>query len=301
MEEKEKKELKSDEVLDPDDFDDDEEDVKGDDEPDKDDTPSEKEPSKSDKSADDEDEQKQKEEKAKKERDSHFAELRRQKEAKEKEAKISREQEERERKIREEAKLEAELGILKENPYTGEKIVDAEDLKIYKLQKELDDEGKDPINDLPKRIAENARKAAKEAQERAEKEQKEKLELNTKINTEITELQNKYPKVNLSELAKDELFKECLNGRAGRWTQVEIYELYLQKKAEAEQKAKDDKTKGIVEEGGKKISQTPTSTTNGKRTSKKVEDMTDEEYEAYFAEKYGAQPRKKELVYGSSQ
>lgn len=285
-EEKNKGQAKEEEeLLNPDDFDEEEDEEEETDEPAETDPSKTKKPDESEKSAEESDEEEKKKEKAKK--DAHFAELRRQKEAKEKADKAEQERLAREQKIREEATLQAELGLLKTNPYTGEAITDAEDLKIYKLQKELEDEGKDPINDLPKRIAENARKAAAEQQKKLETEQKAKKEVDEKVNREINELREKYPKVNLAELARDELFKECLNGRAGRWTQVEIYELYLQKKAEAEKKRQEEETKELVDEGAKKITKTPSSSANGGKTSKSVEDMTREEFKAYFERKYG--------------
>lgn len=218
----------------------------------------------------------EKEEKAKK--NAHFAELRRRREAEEKE---------KERKIREEATIQAELGLLKRNPYTEEPITDAEDIKIYKIQKELDDEGKDPITDLPKRLAEINRKAIAEEKAKAEKEIAAKREQDDKISAEIKELREKYPKVDTAKLASDEIFKECLKGRAGRWSQTEIYELYLVKKAEADKKAEEEKTKSLVDKSAKKVTSTPTSTASGKISASSIADMSDEEFAKYWEEKYG--------------
>lgn len=212
-------------------------------------------------------------------KNAHFAEQRRQKEAKERE--------ERERKIREEAELKGALGVLRTNPYTDEPIRDEEDLRIYKLQKELDDEGKDPIADLPRKIAEVNRKANAEAKAKLEKESADKKARDDKIYAEIAELREKYPKVDTAKLANDELFKECLKGRAGRWSQLEIYELYLSKKAEADKKAEEEKMKNKVDESADKLTKTPSSQANGKVSPKDVSKMTDEEFEAYWKEKYG--------------
>lgn len=254
----------SDEILNPDDFEEEESE--------------ETDESESEQKTDDNQESdKEKEEKAK---NARAAERRRKREE------AQKAQEAREKKIREEAALNAELGILKVNPYTEEPITDAEDLKIYKLQKELDDEGKDPINDLPKRIAERARESAKQAKEQAENAEKEKTQLAEKINAEIKELRTKYPKVNTAELAADPLFQKCLEGRAGRWSQVEIYELYLREKADAEKKANEEKNKGEVEKAAKKISNPPSSNAKGNSPQKTIEDMTREEFERYFQEKY---------------
>lgn len=260
-----------DEMLDPSDFEDDEsKEIVSDDDKNTDED-KEAEP-KSEKSQED----LEKEEKAK---NAHFAELRRKKEAEEKE---------KERKIREEATLQAKLGILKTNPFTDEPISDEEDLKIYEIQRQLDDEGKDPIADLPRRLAEINRKSAKEAAEKVRKETEEKAKIDEKINAEIAELREKYPKVDTSKLANDELYKECLKGKAGRWSQVEIYELYLSKKAEADKKAKDDKAKETVDTSGKKMTSVPSSGANGKVTPTDINSMSDEEFKKYWNEKYGA-------------
>ena len=274
MEEEKKKveEVKTEEdkdVLDPDDFDEEEDEEEENGEADT-------------KTSEDEASKAKEEEEAEKEKNAKAAERRRKRE------KAQREREAREAKIREEATVQAKLGVLKTNPYTDEPIEDAEDLKIYEIQKQLDDEGLDPINDLPKRLAQNARKAAKEEAERLEKENKDKRELDEKVNREVTELRQKYPNVNLAELARDELFKQCLDGRAGRWTQVEIYEYYLQRKAEAAKAAKEDEVKKIAEEGAKKISNPPSSTARGSSPQKSVDEMSREEFETYFKNKYNA-------------
>lgn len=227
----------------------------------------------------------EKEKEAKK--NAQFAEMRRQKEAKEKAEKEEAERIAREQKIRDEATLKAELGILKKNPYTEEPIVDEDDLFIYKLQKELDDEGKDPVTDLPKKIAEYNRNAKKVAEQKANAEAKAKSDIDQKIANEVNELRNKYPDVNTAELAKDPLFREILDGKVGRWSQLEIYEYYLVKKAEAEKNKADKDNKTIIEENGKKITKTPSSSASGRHTPKSVESMTEEEFREYYNNKYG--------------
>lgn len=281
MEEKEKKanateeevEKDEDDILDPDDFDDEDESSEEDEESEK-----EEDKEESDEDEESEEDKKEKEEKAK---NAKAAERRRKREQ------AKKDRDAREAKIREEAAVQAELGILKVNPFTDEPIVDAEDLKIYKIQKQLDDEGKDPINDLPKRLAELARQETKKAKEQEENAQKEQKARADKINAEIKELVTKYPNVNTAELANDPLFQKCLEGRAGRWSQVEIYELYLREKSQAEKQAEDEKKKDTVEKNAKKMSNPPSSNSNGSTPSQKeVDEMTPEEFERYFEEKY---------------
>ena len=108
--------------------------------------------------------QKKKEEEQKK-KNSEFARRRREKEEADRKA--------REQKLMAQAKTQGKLEMIKTNPYTRESIEDEEDLKIYEIQKQLDDEGLDPLNDLPKRLAEIKRKELKKAEEQAkEKEEK---------------------------------------------------------------------------------------------------------------------------------
>ena len=219
----------------------------------------------------------EKEEQAKK--NAHFAEQRRKKEQAEREA--------REQKIREEATLNAKLGMVKTNPYTNDPISDEDDLEVYELMKQIDDEGGDPISDYPKKLLEIKKKAKAEAKAKADAEEREKTTRSLKIEEEIKELREKYPKVDTSALANDPLFQECLKGKAGRWSQVEIYELYLTKKAQADNEAQENEAKRATEEGSKNVSKTPSSNANGKSNPVKVENMTDAEFEAYWKRKYG--------------
>lgn len=224
--------------------------------------------------------EKEKEEKAK---NARSAEIRRKKEAEEK-----AERERRERAIREQATLEAKLDMIKVNPFTEEPIVDEEDLRVYEIQKDLETEGKDPIQDLPKRMAQLRRQETATAKKAKEEEEAKKKASDDKVAAEISELREKYPKVNTSELAKDPLFLECLNGRAGRWTQVEIYEYYLEKKAIADKKAEEERQKNLIDENGKRISQPPSSKGPGNNTPHtKVSDMTRDEFMDYWKKKYG--------------
>lgn len=244
------------------------------------DNSSKESPKESEKSA--EDLAKEKEEKAK--RDSHYAKLRREKEAKER-AEKEKQQAEREERIRKEAEIKAKLEMAKTNTFTNEPIVDEEDLKIFEIQQQLDAEGKDPINDLPKRLGEINRKKNKEAKELAEKQAKAQSESREKSKSEVAELREKYPKLNTAILAKDELFQELLEQRAGRWTLLEIYELYLTKK-EKETKKSTENAKEITKEA-EKMTKVPSSAGNGNKPSKSVADMTQQEFEEYWRNKYG--------------
>lgn len=223
----------------------------------------------------------------KKAKDAHYAKLRREKEAKEK-AEREAEQKAREQKIREEAILQGKMEMAKVNTYTDEPITDEEDLKNFEIMKQLDAEGKDPINDFPKRLAEINRKKAADAKKQLEDEQKEQSSRQTKIANEIKELREKYPDLNTAQLADDELFKEVQKGKAGRWSLVEIYELYLSEKEKREAEKADKESKDTVDKSTKKFTSTPSSKANGKTITKKVSDMTAEEFAEYWENKYGS-------------
>ena len=204
--------------------------------------------------------QKSKEEEQKK-KNSEFARRRREKEEAERLAK--------EEKLKNQAKVEAQLEILKVNPFTQEKIEDEEDLKIYKIQKELDDEGLDPISDLPKRLAEIKRKEKQESSKKTEEEAK----LKEKINQDLDDFRKKYPKVDTKALSKDEDFlKFAYEGdKVGRWTTAEIYEMYNLKKGNS---ANDDAMKNKeVEEVTNKMSKNPSSNPSGRIPNKSIENL----------------------------
>ena len=171
--------------------------------------------------------------KAQADKNAYYAKLRRQREAEEKTNK--------EKEIREAAKLEAELGLLKKNPYTDEPIVDEEDLKIYKLQKAIEERGGDPVTELPKAIAEANRKEAQQRKVQAEQNQA----TQAKLAEEAKELFEKYPEANGTAQDDQELI-DLLTEKGGRWTMTECYE-YLQMTRKREQatqtKAKIEKEK----------------------------------------------------------
>jgi translation initiation factor IF-2 len=216
--------------------------------------------------------------KAEAEKNAYHAKKRREREAAEKA--------QREKQIRDEATLEAELKMMKVNPYTNEKIVDEEDLKIYKLQKQIEDDGGDPLADLPKALAHQNRKEAQERKKLAEQSQANQ----NKLAEEAKELFAKYPEA-MNTAQNDQELLDLMAEKSGRWTMVECYEHLVQKrKVEANVKKKaqnDQKKKEVVGEATKKYNKTPSSQPNGSKNSEKsVLTMTDEEFEKFWKSKY---------------
>lgn len=198
----------------------------------------------------DEKEKSKKEEQDKNER-ARQAKARREREAKEREA--------REKQIRDEAYLKGKLDSTKVNTFTEEPIEDEYDLFIFETQKQLEKEGKDPISDLPKRLAEINRKNAKEASEK----ESEKNKLNEQIDKEFTEFRGKYPTIKISELLQDPDFKDYADGRLGKGgkTLTQLYENFLKLKekfgGKNEKEEEDDGKRGAPSPtGGRKPSKT---------------------------------------------
>lgn len=203
---------------------------------------------------DDEDKEKDKEKSKKKvqskEERAYHAKKRREREAKEREA--------REKEIEQKAYLKGKLDSTTVNTYTEEPIKDEYDLFIFETQKQLEAEGKDPITDLPKRLAEINRNKAKEESEKANKQK----QLDEQIDKEFAEFSGKYPSIKIPELLKDPDFAEYADGRLGKGgkTLTQLYESFLKFKTKLSGKS------GEEEDNGQKPSPSP----NGGRKRQKT-------------------------------
>lgn len=274
-EEKKEKKTPPTEVLD-DDFDDEDEDLDLDDlDEDEDiddvdedeDEEEEKKGAKGKKGRDDDeedDDDTKKEEQDKAER-ARQAKARREREAKEREA--------REKEIERKAYLKGKLDSTKVNEFTEEAIEDEYDLFIYETQKALKAEGKDPIADLPKRLAEINRKKAKEESD----EETKKKQLNEKIDKEFAEFRGKYPSIKITELLSDPDFKDYADGRLGKGDKslTQLYENFLKLKkklgGKTEEESEDDGiTPSPSSTGGRKREKTPYSQMSKEQKEKEL-------------------------------
>jgi len=120
--------------------------------------------------------------------------------------------EEAETKAYEKGRLEAYKGKI--NPYTNKPISDLSDIEVYEMMYKLEQEGKDPINDLPDALSNKKRE-----EQKALTEQKER---NEKARQELEEFQTKYPDVNVQELLNDSFFNDYITGKTK--TLTELYE-----------------------------------------------------------------------------
>jgi hypothetical protein len=218
-----------------------------------------------------------------KEQRAEFARKRREKEAKEK---AEKERLAHEEQLKKEAATKAELDLVKTNPYTEEPIVDEYDLEVYKIQKKLEAEGKDPIKDLPKALANREREQGLARQ----KELKDKEVIDKQLKVEIADLRKKYPDVNTRDLGNDPLFLEISEEKEGRWTMTELYEEYLKRKDSgstsktAKEGEGDDPDLG---KAAKKITKQPSSNPGGKPLKENPMEMSDEEFIKAEADKKG--------------
>ena len=144
-----------------------------------------------------------------KEENSAFARQRREKEEAEK---LS--------KAREEARVQAVIDTLGGiNPYTQEKMVDAEDVNEYLLMKKIETQGDDPLEKYPSALKESKRE--QEKQDQAKREEQE------KARKDIEEFKTNYPNVNLNDLEQDEAFNDYVDGKLGRKSLSELYASYI--------------------------------------------------------------------------
>lgn len=135
-------------------------------------------------------------------------------------AQIRRKAEEDANKKIEEAKAKAyEEGKLavykgKINPYTNRPITDLADVEMYETMYQLEQDGKDPINDLPDALLNKRKEENKVIQEKKNLEEKTKKE--------VDEFVEKYPNVDLKELLDDSFFNDYIRGKNNSLT--ELYE-----------------------------------------------------------------------------
>lgn len=185
----------------------------------------------------------------------------------------------REEEIRKEAyakgKKDGKLEASKVNTFTNEPIKDEFDLEVFELQKKIEEEGGDPVSDLPKRWAALRRESVAKA-----KEEKAKSEESTKKVEEDTKDFIKFIGSNkkASEIFKDKNFQLFINGRLGSKPLKELYQDY---QAFKESLGISDKVKESATDKA-----TMPSTIGNTSTKKKIEDMTSEEFEDYWRKKY---------------
>ena len=196
-------------------------------------------------------------------------------------ARQRREREKAEEKAKQELEFyQREIGI---NPWTEQPIEDADDIAEYRLMKQIESEGGDPLNDYAKRL---------KLQRKEKKEQKENKASNTsfselteeqkqaRVNEEITEFSSQYPDVNVSELFENDSFMDFAGEYLGKVSLSVAYGMY-QKSASFKQAQNDAITKKATQLANSQASVGALSTAgkadDGYFTKEQVEKMTQAE------------------------
>lgn len=176
--------------------------------------------------------------------------------------------------------IDGQINALKENPYTGKPILDEDDLETYKLQKKLEDEQKDPIQDLPDEIT----RINREKRLKANKEKETNEELQRRAQKDLEDFYAAgFTKENLddflNELNKDEwrdFFGDSI--ATGHMSPTKAYQ--------AMQKIKGNISSEVKKkEEAKKIA-TPPSPTGSNKVQKSLDEMTSKEIDDLYNRKF---------------
>lgn len=169
--------------------------------------------------------------------------------SKEENAKFAKERREREKALKAQKDKDAEnqrkreleevrFNAIKEtlggvNPYTKTKIEDRYDMDEYLMMKEMESKGLDPLQDYASYLKQKQRNENVENEKKAKEKSKEEW-----IKNDRNDFFEKYPDVDFSVLAKDEMFKMFANGKIGNIPMASIYSDYLTIKSSIEKEAK---------------------------------------------------------------
>lgn len=115
------------------------------------------------------------------------------------------------------------------NPYTGEAMTDAEDVREYLTMRDIEQKGGDPVTDYAGHV--KAQNRAQREKERTEAEQREWYDKDRIAFAE------KHPDVDLDALIGDADFADYSRGKVGEVPLAEIYEGYLRMTARIEENA----------------------------------------------------------------
>lgn len=114
----------------------------------------------------------------------------------------------------ERGRLEAYKGKL--NPYTGTEIKDMTDVEVFEDMEKIAASNGDPLKDYASYAADKKRETERLAQEEEEKM--------AKARAEVDAFSKKYPDVNLSDLLKDDVFKDYAEGKDK--SLIDVYESF---------------------------------------------------------------------------
>lgn len=124
----------------------------------------------------------------------------------------------------------------KVNPYTNTEIKDISDIEVYEDMYKIAEQGKDPLKDYASYVADKKREETKALQEQQEREERAQKEIN--------EFSKKYPDVNISELLKDEIFIDYVEGKDKHL--IDLYDKFTKLKTEFRNKGVETAKKTIA-------------------------------------------------------
>lgn len=195
-----------------------------------------------------------------KEQNAEFARQRREKEL---QAKLD--------KAKSEARINAIIEIVGTNPYTQEKLENELDVKIYEEMKKYESNGGDPVADQAKII-----KSIMIKENQVKKE-----DSNEKAKSEIAELTQKYPDLDVKGLLDNQKFQLYAEGKLGKKSLKTIYEEFVTFTTPAEKIAKE-----VREEAKKQASvgslRGEASQATGLLTKEQVRNMSRKEILAHY-------------------
>lgn len=119
------------------------------------------------------------------------------------------------KQARVDAILEATDG---KNPFTGEKMEDADDVEEYLNMRQLKKQGKDPIADYASFMKQQAKDRKTEQEAKAQKEMQ--------VRNDLDSFRKAHPDVNTNDLFNDEAFADYAEGKLGSKSLSEIYDGY---------------------------------------------------------------------------
>lgn len=151
-------------------------------------------------------------------------------------------------------------GLKGTNPYTGTPITDDADIELYKIQKELDEEGKDPIKGLADYILTTKRKELEEVKRKED------------ARKDIVEFKEKHKGVDVDGLLKNQDFLTFAEGKLGNMSLTKIFDDYSKLVSKKEETPKKK--------------QTMPSSVSGEIKTKSVKDMSEKEFWAKYYETF---------------
>ena len=187
---------------------------------------------------------------------------------------------EQEEKIKKDAYAKGQIDALGTNPYTGKPIRDQDDLDIYKMQKKLEEDEKDPIQDLAEAMASRNRAE----REKADKEKQANDELQKRAQKDLED----FYAAGYSKEDLDNFLKEL---QTDEWSDFFGQSIAAGNISPAKAYAAMQKIKGNISEEVKKKEEakkiaTPPSPNGSNKTPKSLDEMTQKEINDLYNKRF---------------